>query len=244
MSPSHIGFKPVIFGFTNELIVIAIESVAVQPVVESVRVRIIVPVVPVPQFTVSVSLFTVEFESPIAFHTGVMFGLEGNEYRVVVFAQTVFRPSMVITGFLFTMTRTESIYEQVASTLIVTKYVVLDVGNAVGLSISLRFKLAAGDHTYDTPPEAVSIVLSPSQIVSILGDVLGLMNGSLSTGILLSKIDPPGFPAVAPRLEPKHFERGLISFPESPPVNIGVNLVPKAKGESKNAPPPPPPPGP
>ena len=65
-------------------------------------------------------------------------------------------------GVVLTVMVTESVAEPQPD--IVTVYVVVTVGLATGLAILGLLRPAAGDHEYDEPPEAESVVLLPAQI--------------------------------------------------------------------------------
>ena len=58
------------------------------------------------------------------------------------------------TGSGFIFTNTESIFEQELLPVTVTKYLVVDNGDAIGLGISGLLNNDAGDHEYIFPPDA------------------------------------------------------------------------------------------
>lgn len=80
--------------------------------------------------------------------------------------QIVVLPAMLAVAPEVTVTTTVSVafpHEVVA----VTTYVVVVAGVATGLEIFGLLSPVAGDHAYEVPPEALSVVLAELQIVTL-----------------------------------------------------------------------------
>ena len=82
-------------------------------------------------------------------------------------AQIVVFPEIeaVMDEFTFTITVSFAFPQEDVT---VTTYVVVETGFAVGLEMFGLFNPAAGDHTYAVPPDALSVVVPPLQIVTSL----------------------------------------------------------------------------